>query len=683
MTKPPIASPTIPADWPPFARTMAERYYTHTVSQFVLHGAVRDLLPVPENGATRYVPLEEFLLRTLFARRHAVIFYDRSRGLTIPNPDAFADFHSFLHAYEGATGAGAAMSARIPGPADAVGRAVPMRQLPADPPTALRLVERYIRTRAGEGKGVALVIDYAEQIAPAGDVGSLSDGDRASLVALRRFARDPAFLSGDVTVVLVTEQLAELSRHLVANPFTAVVEMDLPDEAARRRFIEHEIEGRKILDVSDVPLSALAQTTAGLALTHVRQVIAEPLRLGRRITFDALMRRKKELIEAECHGLVEFIEPHFSLDMVAGCAEAKAQLRTAARLLKAGHRDVLPMGWLVCGPVGTGKTFLATCFTGEIGVPCVKILNIRSQWVGQTEANLQKLLTVFRALGPLGVIVDEADAFFGTRAGSGDSGVSSRVFSAFASFMSDTAHRGRILWFLLTARPDLLPVDLKRQGRAEEHIALFPPTTAAEREEFFAVFCKKNDIATKLSPAEIEEIFRASGHAQLSGADLEAVTIRAKSLAAARVNGESHRKDAMGTDVHRKDAMGTDVHREDAMGTDVHREDAKIAKKKASSDTASRDVILSEAKDPAPRKKTRLSQKAAVPIDVTREDFEQAFEDFLPPVYGEEVEYQTLTAVLECTSRRLIPEPWKSMPRDAVARRLHELELLLGAGMRV
>src|ERR1039458_9691785 len=40
--------------------------------------------------------------------------------------------------------------------------------------------------------------------------------------------------------------------------------------------------------------------------------------------------------------------------------------------------------------------------------------------------------------------------------------------------------RGKVIWFLLTCRPDLLPVDLKRQGRAEEHIALFYPDTQEE-----------------------------------------------------------------------------------------------------------------------------------------------------------------------------------------------------------
>jgi len=567
---------------PSFAQKMADKYFTSTVSQFILHGAVRDLVPLRKKGETAYVTLEEYLEKTLFAQRGAVIFFDRSRGLFVPNPTARKSFMDFVRAF------------------DSMASTRHQQELPADPSGALRLVERYIRTRVAAGKGVAFIIDYAEQIAPAGDTSHLSETDRTILVTLRRWARDEIFLGGDVTIVLVTEQLAELNTHLAANPYTETIEIELPDETRRREFIRRETAGRRFGDLAEMNTGTFAKLTSGLSLTHLRRILARPLLQKKKITHDALIQHKKELIEAECHGLVEFIEPKFDLDMVAGCKEVKRELRTAARLLKNGRLDVLPMGYLICGPVGTGKTFLATCFTGEIGVPCVKILNIRSQLVGQTEANLQKLLTLFKALGPLGVIVDEADAFFGRRDATGDSGTSSRVFSAFASFMSDTAHRGKILWFLVTARPDLLPMDLKRQGRAEEHLAVFPPVSEDERKEFFEIFLKKNSIDTTIAPADLEEIFRQVGAPRLSGADLEAVLIRAKADAAAR--------------------------------------DAQ---------------------------------------EVGRRDFESAFTEFLPPVYAEEMEYQTLVAVLECTIRRLIPEPYRNMPREKIAGRLAELREII------
>ena len=133
------------------------------------------------------------------------------------------------------------------------------------------------------------------------------------------------------------------------------------------------------------------------------------------------------------------------------------------------------MGYLICGPVGTGKTFMAECYAGSMGIPCVTLKNFRSKYVGETEGNLQQVLAVLRWLGPVVVIVDEADAALGNRQGDGDSGTSSRVFSMIAAQMGNTRYRGRIVWMLLTSRPDLLPIDFKRQGLAEVHIPLFYP----------------------------------------------------------------------------------------------------------------------------------------------------------------------------------------------------------------
>src|SRR5438045_7235368 len=128
--------------------------------------------------------------------------------------------------------------------------------------------------------------------------------------------------------------------------------------------------------------------------------------------------------------------------MVAGHAKAKLRLQQAARAITTGKRDVVPMGFLIAGPIGTGKTFLATCFAGEIGVPCVKFLNFRSQWQGVTEANLEKIFNLLKALWPVAVMIDEADAFLGNRDASGDSGTSSRVFASIASLLGNTESWG-------------------------------------------------------------------------------------------------------------------------------------------------------------------------------------------------------------------------------------------------
>jgi hypothetical protein len=318
--------------------------------------------------------------------------------------------------------------------------------------------------------------------------------DRNSLVYLLKWAHDPLFLASDFTVVMVTENMADLNRTLVQNPYTSAVRIPLPGEDERYRYLLSEIQSDEFEKISDVSPNVVAQMTAGLGFLKLKRILSNARENGETITFSSLTEIKKELIEAEAYGLIEFVATNRTLDDVAGHTAVKKHLRTAVEALKHGRRDVLPMGYLVCGPVGTGKTFLVTSFAGEVGVPMVKLKNFRSQWQGVTEGNLEKILSLLKAMAPVAVMIDEADAYLGDRAASGDSGVSSRVFSQIATAMSDTSNRGRILWFLMTARPDLMPIDLKRQGRAEEHIALFPPESEQERTELFEVIKKKTGL---------------------------------------------------------------------------------------------------------------------------------------------------------------------------------------------
>ena len=148
--------------------------------------------------------------------------------------------------------------------------------------------------------------------------------------------------------------------------------------------------------------------------------------------------------------------------------------------------------------------------------------NFRSKYVGETEGNLEHVLSVLRAMGPVVVVVDEADAALGSREAEGDSGTSSRVFGMIASQMGDTRYRGSIIWMLLTARPDLLPIDLKRQGRAEVHIPLFYPTDDNEIRQMFFILARK--LGSRIA---LEDIPPIPQRGQLSGADIEGMVGRA------------------------------------------------------------------------------------------------------------------------------------------------------------
>lgn len=507
------------AHYPGWAGEFARKYFTKTLNEFILYGNVRDLVPTQDGqGQRQYVPLRDFLTNDLFAVRDVVLFYDRSAGIHFADNDSQRDFNRALSGYDTIFGTDYA------------------KKLPKDPVRVFALLENYFRLRLADGKRIACIIDYAETVAPMAEASMYSAEDRGALVFLQKWAHDPLYLRSDFTLCLLTENLHDLNRQLIQSPYTAEIHVPIPGEAARRDFTEWYVRDREgaFEEQSDVSVDVLANNTAGLGYIQLRTILADVLENRRRLTFEVLSERKKELIEAEAYGLLEFVETDYSLDMLAGHSEAKEHLRQAATALRRGRPDVMPMGYLVSGPVGTGKTFMITCFAGEIGIPMVKLKNFRSQWQGVTEGNLEKILTLLEAMTPVAVMIDEADAALGDRDAQGDSGVSSRVFGQIAQFMSNPKHRGRVIFFLVTARPDLMPVDLKRQGRAEEHLALFYPTTREDREELLEVMMRRTDV--RLPMGEVPEAL-LSGERTFSGADMEALLTRAKFRAAAEEEG--------------------------------------------------------------------------------------------------------------------------------------------------
>jgi len=374
---------------------------------------------------------------------------------------------------------------------------------------------------------IAVVFEHAEFLLPSSELAQLSGPLGSRLVRLLSWARDPNVKRNNMAFCLMTDQLAEINERLVGSPYVSALTVPMPVADERRRFVEwFDARDGQPGNLAEFAPAQLADLTAGLNLVSLERMMTLAERSGVKLDADALKKRKKALIEAQARGLVEFVEPPYSMDDFVGNEGVKKRLIDDAKLLARGRLDAAPMGYLICGPVGTGKTYLAECFAGSVGVPCVKLRNFRSKYVGETEANLERLLTVLRAMGPVVVVIDEADAALGTREGSGDSGTSSRVFSMIASQMGDTRYRGKLIWMLLTSRPDLLPIDLKRQGRAEVHLPLFNPPDDEEVRAMFLAMGRKNKF--RIDPALLPGGLAGRG---LSGADVESVVLSAKRLA--------------------------------------------------------------------------------------------------------------------------------------------------------
>ena len=483
---------------PGWVQDLARQYYAGRTCLFILHGNIHDR--VWYDGST--YSLSAFLQKIVFRRRQVVLSYNRAAGLTARDSESQSAFLAFL-------------------------REEGLRQLPDTLSQTFPLMHRFLLKQIHNQARVALILEYADTLVPQSPTGYHGPEERTALLYLLRWAQETRFLESDLTILLLAESLSELHPKLVQNPHVSAIRIPYPDLPTRQAFIQKTFSSHPTLS-DKLPTQnshTLAYALGGLSLVQIDKILAEIADSPTPWTDTHILERKKTLIEAQAGGLLEFLSTAYTLDDVSGHEAVITYLRQIVHLLRAGHTEVIPMGFLITGPVGTGKTFLVRCLAGEIGIPMVQLKNFRAPYVGQTEANLERLLSLLEALAPVAVFIDEADTQLGRRGMGMDSGVSQRVFGTLASFMSQPKNRGRILWFLATARPDLLPVDFKRQGRAEEHIPLFPPLEPQEKRIFLQRLAHRFGYSLEIPEEAAPQL------PDFSGAEWESLLIRAKQIA--------------------------------------------------------------------------------------------------------------------------------------------------------
>jgi len=457
---PQITAGNLARSLPAWARNLAEAYESNAASQFIVYGNISDRMVLPNASGQRLGALPDFLLGALLSRFDVVLSYDIGNGIRVEKgAEIFSKWPHFQERQK---------DWKAPRP-------------------AVETLTRYFRycaniTRLNQpAVQVGCIIKNADLLVPALQGGL--DYDLNALASLMRDWSSESLLAGHaLATFLLTENLTDLHPLLVNNPRSARVRIDLPspdDLLSGFRVLAPSFPTSLAGMAGDLP--AVAQQLSGTTLGALESAIKRKEHRGETLAAADLAKLKKDLVEKDTSGLIEFIETTRTLNDVYGLDGIKTWLRQDIELWKKNDVGALPKGYLLCGPVGTGKTFLVECLAGEASVPIVKMKNFRDKWVGSSEGNLEKIFRLIHALGRCYVFIDEADQALGRRdASTGDSGVGGRIYSMLAEEMGSSGNRGKVIWVLASSRPDLIEVDLKRPGRVDVKIPIFPTTTPRE-----------------------------------------------------------------------------------------------------------------------------------------------------------------------------------------------------------
>lgn len=573
---------------PEFAQRIIEKFVSLQSNAFLVYGNTRDVYPVT---AQRYAPLVNFFVEALIKpdREDAprmVLVYDPSNGISFVNPMDKALVASTigeerLERILSTARADISAALTVLKELTHVNISVPLK---TDPTSKVR-------------KDFAIIIRYGEAVAPAARGDVLLDSDRLKVITLENWLSDSTFVASSNIVFVIAETLNGVHERIVDLPYCAAIRIERPDLEQRKRYIEYLLQKEAVQ--TTMPAEHIAYSSAGLTLLSLRQIFRQASYKGTAITPDLIFEKSKEIIEKELEGHIEFPKLKYGFEKIIGASRLLKKLQELKECLRGDDPDLMPVGILVPGANGVGKTFIYKAFAKECGWVAVALKNIRGPYVGQTEKNWERIRSVLEAMGNVMVIYDEADTEIGGRSAQTHD-VDRRLFGNILKMMSEPANRGKIVWVIITARPDRLEPDIKRSGRAGEHLPVFD-NEGHEKEEFLKhVLGEAGVDLTQFSAAHHKEFLKLT--ADYFPADFDQVL-------------------------------------------------TELRRRKHLEGTLTPEMVLEEVGD-------------FIPSDIARQR-----------------EYQELLAVLECTSREILPDRYVGVPREVIQQRVQQIRASAALGL--
>ena len=277
---------------------------------------------------------------------------------------------------------------------------------------------------------------------------AISNDDTPTILVLRSYHR---FLgSGEV----VAEVAKAITQGKTQRKFVVVLSpiVQLPPELERLFVVvDHEPPTRAELQEllggiataeNEMPvgqqLEAVLDAAVGLTRYEAENAFSLSLVRHGSVQPEAIWELKTQALKKS--GLLSLCRSESDFSSLGGLSALKAFTKRA--LLRASNAGLLakPRGVLLLSPPGCGKSEFCKSLGKEVGRPVLTldVGSLMGSLVGQSEERTREALRIIDSMAPCVVMIDEIEkAFAGASGGSGDSGVTSRMFGALLTWLND------------------------------------------------------------------------------------------------------------------------------------------------------------------------------------------------------------------------------------------------------
>ena len=290
----------------------------------------------------------------------------------------------------------------------------------------------------------------SEIVDPIGAVKALSaisNDDTPTILVLRSYHR---FIgSGEV----VAEVAKAVTQGKTLRKFIVILSpvVQLPPELERLFvLVDHEPPARAELQEllagiatgeNEMPvgqqLDSVLDAAAGLTRYEAENAFSLSLVRYGSVRADTIWELKTQCLKKS--GLLSLCRSESDFSSLGGLAALKAFTKRA--LLRSGIATSVarPRGVLLLSPPGCGKSEFCKSLGKEVGRPVLTldVGSLMGSLVGQSEERTREALRIVDAMAPCVLMVDEIEKAFAGANGSGDSGVTSRMFGTLLTWLND------------------------------------------------------------------------------------------------------------------------------------------------------------------------------------------------------------------------------------------------------
>jgi SpoVK/Ycf46/Vps4 family AAA+-type ATPase len=277
---------------------------------------------------------------------------------------------------------------------------------------------------------------------------ALTSDERPTLLVLVNFHR---YLQSAEIVQALTRRL-EWGKQAHASVIVLSPIVALPAELEKQFVIvEHELPQRhQLLQIArgvatedgELPsgLDLERILDAGAGLTRYEAEAAYSLSLVRhgKLRPETLWEQKSQLLKKS--GQLTLHRGQESFADLGGLDALKAFCLRAMRRPTVVNNPLLrSRGVLLLSPPGCGKSQFAKSLGNETGRPtlALEMGSLMGSLVGESERNLRQALRIVEAMSPCVLFIDELEKSLAGASGTGDSGVSARMFGHFLTWLND------------------------------------------------------------------------------------------------------------------------------------------------------------------------------------------------------------------------------------------------------